>query len=522
MPVDILPMTTQVIALVPGTNNDISGIGALSCSRLTVNGSTVSSAPSYVVSIRPGTAAINKALVLGASGEIGTIISLTATQITGTLQTAAQTNITSLGTLSGLTIAGNLVFTGASRTITGLSSISATTLTGALSTATQTGITSLGTLTGLTIGGVGLSCPNIKFWKSTTALYDNFDHLAFIGFSYGGAVGQKALVVDVNKDIGSIRTLDAQNLNGSIKVSGTLGDFGSIRISGTDVITSSRHIQNIGNISCSGTMNAFAGYQVNSVAFVDASRNISTATLSTSGDITCSGSLKVFLPYGNQANITTVGSLTELGINLTPANEYFSITGSGTDYLDSSYTRMLTFKGSNISPVQFQIEVNNGTNATSTNATWIGNYTSDDLRFGTNQTTCMTLTNTGRLGLSTVTPSAPLHVSNTVIYTWNSAGNVGLTVYRLRTDSGVTETATGTPTTYTNVCGIFNGYIGCEAMVMQSDRRLKQDIVDVPISRVECLYKTLKVKLYIWKQHPDKPKELGLIAQDVLDQGFLD
>ncbi|GMF18601.1 unnamed protein product [Phytophthora lilii] len=108
MPVDTLPMTTQGIALVPGTNNDISGIGALSCSSLTVNGSTVSSAPSYVVSITPGTVAINKALVLGASGEIGTISELTATQITGTLQTAAKTNITSLGTLSGLTIAGNL------------------------------------------------------------------------------------------------------------------------------------------------------------------------------------------------------------------------------------------------------------------------------------------------------------------------------------------------------------------------------------------------------------------------------
>ncbi|GMF23208.1 unnamed protein product [Phytophthora lilii] len=121
---------------------------------------------------------------------------------------------------------------------------------------------------------------------------------------------------------------------------------------------------------------------------------------------------------------------------------------------------MLTFRGSNISPVQFQIEVNNGTNATSTSATWIGNYTSNDLRFGTNQTTRMTLTNTGRLGLSTVTPSAPLHVSNTVSYTWNSAGNVGLTVYRLRTNSRVTETATGTTTTYTNICGISNGYIG--------------------------------------------------------------
>jgi hypothetical protein len=59
-------------------------------------------------------------------------------------------------------------------------------------------------------------------------------------------------------------------------------------------------------------------------------------------------------------------------------------------------------------------------------------------------------------------------------------------------------------------------------MVMQSERRLKQDIADVPIGRVECLYKCLKVQSYKWRANPDKPKELGLIAQDVLDQGCMD
>jgi hypothetical protein len=149
----------------------------LSCSSITVNGSPVSSAPSYVVDVIPGIAANNKVLVLGASGEIATISSLTASSVTGTLQTAAQTNITSLGTLSGLTIGGNLTFTGASRTIPGLSSILATTLTGAVP-GSQTGITAVGTLTNLTLStaGTGLQIPNLKFWNSTTSLYDNFDH----------------------------------------------------------------------------------------------------------------------------------------------------------------------------------------------------------------------------------------------------------------------------------------------------------------------------------------------------------
>ncbi|GMF23857.1 unnamed protein product [Phytophthora lilii] len=97
---------TPNLALVPASDGSITGLGALSCSSLIVGGSAVVAPPSYVVSIAPGIAAINKALVLNASGEIATINKLTATSIYGTLQTATQSNITSLGTLGSLTIGG--------------------------------------------------------------------------------------------------------------------------------------------------------------------------------------------------------------------------------------------------------------------------------------------------------------------------------------------------------------------------------------------------------------------------------
>jgi len=415
---------TQGVALVPGINNDISGIGALSCSSLTVNGSSVSSPPSYVLGITPGQATTNKALVLGASGEIATIVSLTATNIygsiktaaqpsitslgtlaglttkatattsnislmsdyalalmnsnstngeevglcfgvssnapnvyaggasivhkrvdtnsagglrfnvrnspvaadplveafrinadasstfnypmtidgnlsfsgagrvlsglssisattlTGTLSTAAQTAITSVGSLNGLNIDGNLTFTGASRTITGLSSISATTLTGAASGA-QTGITAVGILSNLTLstGGIGLQIPNLKFYNSTTVSYDNFNHSYYLSVVEGGCVASKALVVDSNKDIGSIRTLNAVNINGSTSVSRTLGNFGSISIGGSSIITNDMQIKNISDITCSGTMNAFAGYQLNGATLVDSTQNVFAASV---------------------------------------------------------------------------------------------------------------------------------------------------------------------------------------------------------------------------------------------------
>ncbi|ETM39613.1 hypothetical protein L914_14244, partial [Phytophthora nicotianae] len=108
---DITPGTaTPGIALVVS----LSGLGALSCSSLTIGGSAVSAPPSYVLGITGGTAAVDKALVLNGTGDIsgtaavskalvlnGTgdisgINSLSATSLTGTIQTAAQPNITSV------------------------------------------------------------------------------------------------------------------------------------------------------------------------------------------------------------------------------------------------------------------------------------------------------------------------------------------------------------------------------------------------------------------------------------------
>ncbi|GMF09592.1 unnamed protein product [Phytophthora lilii] len=122
---------------------------------------------------------------------------------------------------------------------------------------------------------------------------------------------------------------------------------------------------------------------------------------------------------------------------------------------------MLTFSGSNKTPLQFQIEVHNGTNSTSSNASWIGNITNNDLRFGVNNSTSMILTTTGRRGLGTTSPSAPLHVpgSNNFVF-----GAGGTTVYRLKPDSGATESALG-PITY-SVAAIFGKYIACTAMAM--------------------------------------------------------
>ncbi|GMF55389.1 unnamed protein product [Phytophthora fragariaefolia] len=126
-------------------------------------------------------------------------------------------------------------------------------------------------------------------------------------------------------------------------------------------------------------------------------------------------SLKGYLGYGNQSTISTVGVLTEVAIGSTGVyntQEYLLINGNGSNYLDGSYTRMCSFYGSNVTPAWFRIEVSNGSKTVSTSATWIGNNSDTDRRFGTNNSTygiCLGGTNRGRWGFGTTSPAYGLH-----------------------------------------------------------------------------------------------------------------
>ncbi|GMF15926.1 unnamed protein product [Phytophthora lilii] len=389
------------------------------------------------------------------------------------------------GITQGTATPGIALVSGAGGDIGGIGALSCSSLTcsGTLAASilsctgnlTLSGASSVISLTGAS------SYIDSKFYRQSGTTYD-LSLLQYIsGVSFGSATANKFLLCDSSLNISNLNTLSATT------------------------------------ITCTNLRQGSTYYDLSSF-LTSVPSSLSLSSLYTTGNIDCGGFINGFLAYGNQSQITTVGSLTELGINSTATNEYFSIKGSGLSYLDGSYTRMLTFSGSNTTPVQFQIEVSNGLSGTSTNATWFGNYTNNDLRFGINNSTSMILTTTGRLGLGTTTPSAPLHItgSNSFVF-----GSGGLTVYRLRTDSGVTESALG-PITYSVAC-IFGGYIACTAMAMTSDRRLKKNIQIAPLERIKRLYDNCKVKLYDWIESENRPgQEVGLIAQDLVSAHLTD
>ncbi|KAL7684807.1 hypothetical protein Plhal304r1_c034g0107631 [Plasmopara halstedii] len=106
------------------------------------------------------------------------------------------------------------------------------------------------------------------------------------------------------------------------------------------------------------------------------------------------------------------------------------------------------------------------------------------LYWATGGTNKMVLTAAGRLGVGTMYPSAMLHCVGQSSYTFGAGGGM---VYRLRTDSRVTESALG-PITYTTMSAIFDGYLAATATVMSSDRRLKTNIYPISIDAIRDLY----------------------------------
>ncbi|GMF22350.1 unnamed protein product [Phytophthora fragariaefolia] len=355
-----LGVATEGLALVPWSGGNISGIGALSCSSLTVNRSSVVAPPSYVIGITEGSAAASKALVLDSMLDVSGINSLGATNLAGTLQTASQPSITSLGTLSSITISGALTMSGisissseisvldafskalvlnSSRNISGIGCLSATSLTGTLQTAAQPNIKSVGTLTSLTIsGGISASgtinlggivnCNNSTY--ASSPLSGSLVISGGIGIQKNIAIGGIAssssqwTLIGIQYQSRATTYTDTSSVAGATVIS----SYGQPTIVSTNSITITRAATvYIDNAQAQGTNTTIA----NSYSLLIASEKVllgdSTSSSSTTtralvitGGVGIGGQLTVSTIAGTlqttaQPNITSIGTLANLSVS---------------------------------------------------------------------------------------------------------------------------------------------------------------------------------------------------------------
>jgi hypothetical protein len=403
--------------LVLNSSGNISGINSISTTSLIVNGVTISSGgggsigPDYTTGVTPGIANANSSLVLNADKEITGIVLLSSTTLGGTLSTAAQPNITSVGSLSGLTTAGlilgattitatgseinklagvtattseinklagvtagtvtaskalivdankdlsslrNLTIDG---TLDGVTTLTATTVAGTLSTAAQPNITSLGSLSGLTTVGITLGSTaitatgnEINKLAGVTASTSEINTLA--GVTAGTVAVSKALIVDSNKDLASLRNLTATGTVSANALTGTLstaaqpnitsvGSLSGVTTAGitlgaTAITATGTEINILDGVTASTSeINTLAGVTAGTVAVskalvVDSNKDLASLRNLTATGTVSANALTGTLSTAAQPNITSVGSLsgvTTAGITLGAT----AITATGTE-----------------------------------------------------------------------------------------------------------------------------------------------------------------------------------------------
>lgn len=120
-------------------------------------------------------------------------------------------------------------------------------------------------------------------------------NITSLGTLSGLTIGGNLTFTGALRTVSGLSSLTATNVYGTLQTASQTGitaigslssltvsgsaNLGSIQIAGTEIITNGRNIYNVGNITCSGTVNAFNGYQVNGSTFADASRNVFGASI---------------------------------------------------------------------------------------------------------------------------------------------------------------------------------------------------------------------------------------------------
>ena len=227
--------------------------------------------------------------------------------VTGTLtaNSNSQPNITSVGTLSNLAVTGNIT---AGNVYANSGTIGASLLTGTLTTGNQPNISNIGTLGNLTVTS-----------------NSNLGNLAVANFFSGDGYLLSNLTISAGSSIvnGTSNVLVASSGNVTTSVA---GNANIITATGTGVNVSG-YLTSSGNITGANatlgnsvTANYFIGSGANltSIAGANVTGTVANATYATSaGTATTATSATTAgtVTTGAQPNITSVGTLTSLGVN---------------------------------------------------------------------------------------------------------------------------------------------------------------------------------------------------------------
>jgi len=323
--------------LTTASQPNITSVGTLS--SLSVTGNVDANNVNATASVTAGNVYAN-------SGTVG------ASLLTGTLTTASQPNVTSLGTLSSLDVSGNVT---AGNIYANSGAIGASLLTGTLTTASQPNITSVGTLSSLTVTG-NASAGNLSTGGALSVVGNanvgNLGATGVVATTLGGT-----LTTASQPNVTSLGTLTGLDVNGNIIAANITANTGVFtgNGSGLSALAGANVTGTVANATHASTANTVVDAaqpnitSVGTLTSLAVTGNASAGNLSTSGTLSVTGNANVgnigatgvvattlggTLTTAAQPNITSVGTLTSLGVNGTVTAVAFTantgvFTGNG-------------------------------------------------------------------------------------------------------------------------------------------------------------------------------------------------
>ncbi len=360
----------------------------------------------------------------------------------GTVTTAAQPNITSVGTLSSLAVTANVT---AGNVYANSGTIGASLLTGTLTTAAQPNVTSVGTLSSLTVSG-NASAGNLNTAGTVTAsrLISNV------------ATGTAPLTVTSTTRVANLN-VDYANVADNINVTAPGTGTGY-------VVFANATTGNVAEWTSSGITSNLANNSITATTFVGALSGAAT----TAGTVTTAA----------QPNITSVGTLTSLGVNGTVTAVAFT---ANTGVFTGNGSGLSQLAGGNVTgQVGNALVAGTVYTAAQPNITSVGTLTS--VAVTGNATAGNVYANSGTIGASlltgTLTTAAQPNVTSVgTLSSLSVTGNVA--AGNLTTTGVLSVTGTGVSSIGGNLDMTSNNIINLATPVNSTDAATKQYVDDV-------------------------------------------
>lgn len=334
---------------------------------------------------------------------------------------------------------------------------------------------------------------------------------AITGITAGTAAASKALITDTNIDINGINnvgcasshilsTASQENsvlfLNHACRIQrngASIGNRASIAFAVTNAVPATGWTPSC-IISNERTGSGGIG------SFIVAIRGTTTTNAALTDRLVITSDGRTYMSTGS--------SMTFSGFSGT---SFFNVSGPIHTYTSSFMTDTnyeMAYSAQTPNGIQFSIQLNKGAQATSSNSAFIGTLTNNDLRFGVNNSTKMTLTTNGWLGIGTTGANYPVDVTISQL--------VNVTSWGIVQSTGAAYSQVGSANYYIAMRtgdGVRAGFV-----LLTSDRRVKRDIEPISEEAVDAFMTKCIPKQYIIKKTGQQ--QYGWISQDIAKAGF--